>query len=155
MSFLNRLNDRERLVVLGGGAVVLALVILQFVIGPLLDWRSDRARAAKDAERTYDLVVEAAARGAPAETAGDASRPVRNVISETAQAVGVELTYVNVRADGQVDASVSGADPQALFAWIATLERDESVRVVSADISREQGAGARVRAQLSFARGAG
>lgn len=154
-SFLQQLSDRERFVVLGGGGVIALLVLFQFILVPIFDWRSGRARAADSAENTYDLVVEAAARGAPVEQAGDPSRPVRNIISETAQGASVELTYVNVGTDGRVDATVSNADPAAFFNWVATLEREHGVTVTTADITRERGATNRVRATMSFARSGG
>ena len=153
--FLQRLSDRERLFVFGGAGVVAVLVLFQFILAPVMDWRTARTNAAREAERTYDLVIEAAGRGPARDVAVDPSRPVRNIIAETAQTSSLELTYVNVRPDGRVDTTVSNADPAALFGWIAMLEAEHGVDVASADISRERGSTARVRATMSFSRSGG
>ncbi|MEL6359785.1 MAG: type II secretion system protein GspM [Pseudomonadota bacterium] len=154
--FWTQLSDRERQLIIAGAGVALFFVVVQFVVMPLLDWRKDRLAAAESAESTYDLVVEAASRKPVAQSSTasnpNASKPIRNVLSETATQSGVNLIYVNVRPDGAVDANATNVDPATLFAWFSSMEAGFDVRLLRADISREQSSPGTLRAQMTFTR---
>ncbi len=153
-AFWDRLAPRERMFVMAGGVIAGALILLQLIIAPALGWREAMKTKRTGAEDLYKLVASASASvGGTAATAGaDLSTPIINVVTDTAGAGGVEISFRNARPDGGVDATVA-ADPEKLFNWLRTLESDYGVSVAAADIAREKDGG--VRAQLTLARRGG
>lgn len=153
-AFWERLAPRERLFVIAGGAVAGALVLLQLIVAPAIGWREAMKSKRAGAEDLYKLVATASASaGGAAATAGaDLSTPIINVVTDTAGANGIEISFRNARPDGGVDATVA-ADPEKLFEWLRTLESNYGVSVAAADIAREKNGG--VRAQLTLARRGG
>ncbi len=155
-AFWQNLSDRERLLIAVGGALAGLFIVLQFVIAPILDWRDDQRQRLNEAKALYEIVAEAAPRGrAMAAGAGANATPVRNAVTQSANAAGVSIVYVNVRADGVVDANVASAPPGALYDWIQLVRNDYGVTIETADIARETGNPEVVRAQLSFSRRGG
>ncbi len=153
-AFWERLAPRERLFVLAGGALAAALIVLQLIIAPALGWREAMKSKRTGAEDLYRLVASASASagGAATSAGADLSTPIINVVTDTAGAGGVEISFRNARPDGGVDATIA-ADPEKLFEWLRTLEERYGVSVAAADIAREKGAG--VRAQLTLVRRGG
>jgi type II secretory pathway component PulM len=155
-AYFERLSQRERLFVSIGGAVVALIALLQFALFPMLRWRSDMADRRTSAETLYLLVAEAGAAGggqALSSSSPKAAVPVRNAIADSAKSEKVELSYLNARADGAVEANASGAS-DAIYRWLGALSRDYGVVVVAADIARDQSGGA-LRAQLTLSRPGG
>ena len=149
--FWDRLQPRERLFVMVGGAVAGLLMLLQLIVAPAIGWREAMKAKRAGAEDLYRVVASASASaGGLASNAGaDLSTPIINVVTDTAGASGVEISFRNARPDGGVDATVA-ADPEKLFEWLRALESSYGISVAAADIAREKGGG--VRAQLTLAR---
>ncbi|MDZ7627773.1 MAG: type II secretion system protein GspM [Parvularculaceae bacterium] len=150
-AFWDRLSQRERLFVLFGGALVAILVLLQLIVAPAIGWRRSMAEKREGAEDLYKLVASASATsgGVATNAASDRSTPIINVVTDTAAASGVEISFRNARPDGGVDANIT-SDPEKLFDWLSTLESSFGVSVTAADIAREKDGS--VRAQLTLAR---
>jgi type II secretory pathway component PulM len=147
--FWQKLSERERrLVFIGGGAVAI-FILLQFILVPMFGWRTEMEQKRNNAVAFYDLVARASAFGGAA-VEGEQSTPVRNLVTESAPAAGIELNFVNQRPDNGVDLNAT-ASPDVLFAWLTGLERDHGVVVAVADIARETGS-ENVRAQLTLVR---
>lgn len=153
-AYWEKLAPRERLFVMVGGAVVGLLVLLQLIIAPAIGWREAMKTKRTGAEDFYRLVASASASagGVAANADADLATPIINVVTDTAAANGVEISFRNARPDGGVDATVA-ADPEKLFEWLRSLENAYGVSVAAADIAREKGGG--VRAQLTLARRGG
>lgn len=152
-NFWQNLSDRERMLVMVGGALALVLIVTQLIIAPINGWRADQRQRLEEAESLYRLVAEAAPRaGAKAASDADLETPLRSAISQSSSAAGVPLVYVNARGDNAVDANAASVDPALLFDWLQLLNRQYGVVVASADISRESGNPRVVRAQLSLER---
>ena len=153
-AFWERLSPRERLFVIGGGAIVALLVLLQLIIAPAVGWREAMKTKRASAEDLYRLVASASASagGAAASAGADLETPIINVVTDTAGSNGIEISFRNARPDGGVDATIA-ADPEKLFQWLRLLESSYGVMVVAADIAREKSGG--VRAQLTLARRGG
>lgn len=153
MMFWRNLSERERLLIMAAAGLLALFVALQLVVRPAADWRADQHRALEQAQGLYTLVNEAGARSpGVAQAAGDVQTSIRAALAQTASAAGVNLVYVNVRPDGAVDANLADVDPERLFNWLQSVERDYGARVVSADIVRERAQPGAVRAQLTFDR---
>lgn len=153
-AFWDRLAPRERLFVIGGGAILGLLVLLQLIIAPAIGWRENMKLKRAGAEDLYRLVASASATagGGPATAGADLSTPIINAVTATAASGGVEISFRNARPDGGVDATIA-AEPEKLFEWLRTLENGYGVSVTAADIAREKSGG--VRAQLTLARRGG
>ncbi len=153
-AFWDRLAPRERLFVIAGGAIAGLLVLLQLIIAPAVGWREAMKTKRAGAEDLYRLVAGASASaGAGAANANaDLATPIINVVTDTASANGIEISFRNARPDGGVDAAIA-ADPEKLFEWLRQLEASYGVTVTAADIAREKSGG--VRAQLTLARRGG
>ncbi len=150
-AFWEKLSPRERVFVMAGGAIVGLLVLLQLIVAPAIGWREAMKAKRAGAEDLYRLVASASANagGAAASAGADLSTPIINVVTDTAAAGGVEISFRNARPDGGVDATIA-ADPEKLFDWLRTIESRYGVTVAAADIAREKDG--RVRAQLTLAR---
>ena len=151
-AFFQNLSDRERVMVYAGGVIFALVILIQLIVMPIVNWRADQADRARDAQGLYQLVAEAApmARSAASGTA-DTTMPIRNAVSQSASAAGVELVFVNARPDGAVDANITSADPSALYLWLQGARDEFGLIVINADIARENGNPSSVRAQLTFA----
>jgi type II secretory pathway component PulM len=156
-SFWQNLSERERWLILAGGALGAVFLVLQLIISPILDWRNDQRQRMNEAKAVYELVAEAAPRGRAIASAAAASNttPVRNAVTQSANAAGVSIVFVNTRADGAVDANIASASPAALYQWVQMMRNEYGVVVESADIARETGNPEVVRAQLSVSRRGG
>ena len=145
------LSQRERML-LGGGAVIVAvLILLQFVLSPLISWRTDVRAEAETAERNYELVARAAAT-APGHESVDEETPVRNVLNDAASRNRVNLTFVNALPDGSVSLQAGPVTAENVFSLFDDLERSYAVRVVNADIARAPEDAGLVRLQATVSR---
>ncbi len=148
-------SQREQILITIAASLFSIGVIYYLIIAPTLSWREQAARNSIRAEATYRLVVEAASSGVtepPATDNKNTSTPIRNTLVQTARSNGITLNFVNVRAEGRVDASVDAVDPQTLFKWTSLLYERYAVEVINADIARENGNAGLVRAQFTFGR---
>jgi len=151
-AFWNRLSDREKLFVAGGGAVAAIIILLQLIIAPALSWRESAGDRRDRAEDLYRLVSEASASaGVVAEATGvDLETPIINVLTQTTSEFGVTVNFRNARNDGGVEANVA-ANGERLFDWLHALETRFGVSVAAADIARSAD-GESLQAQLTLVR---
>lgn len=155
-SFWQARSPRERVLLAVAAALFAAGAIYTLVAAPLGRWRAGAERKAVRAEAVYDLVAEAAAKGADAAArvkSEGSPQPLRSTLVVSARESGVTLNFVNTRADGGVEASVDAVAPAILFAWLQNLESQHAIHVTGADIARESDDAALVRAQLVFGAG--
>ncbi len=132
------LSDRERWLVAGGAAIALLLLMFQFVIKPVADWRQEADMRADNARRGYELVTNAAATGAleAADQQADNSIPLRQALTQTAAAASIELVRVGREADGQIEVQPAPVGGDKLFRWLGQLHDDYGVTIAFADVSR-------------------
>jgi general secretion pathway protein M len=135
MSVLARLNPRERIIVLGGGTVLIVLAAWLYVWQPLSVERGAQADAIArylaliEISRTADTAAPVAAR-APVTDA-----PLAPRVTQSAEAAGIPLARLD--PDGaRLRITVAAAGFAELTGWIASLEAAEGVRVLSVEMSR-------------------
>lgn len=132
--------------------VLLAVVLVWLVVvRPALDWRetavADRAQAEADLVR-----VQAGLRLIAPPTA--APRPVIDVegfdplVLRTAEAAGLDIT-TGMDATGRLGFRIPNASSSALFGWMAALERDHGIAVVSLGVVENTNATLQVEGTLS------
>lgn len=151
------LSDRERKLIQWGGLIVGLCLIYLLIANPLFSWRENARQDAANAARNYELVREAASQRVVEDAASsvDTSVPIRIVLSQTANSLNVQLSAYNPLPDGRVTASAQAVSASQLFALITSLQEEHGVYVESGDIARDAESPELVRAQLTFARGAG
>lgn len=145
-------STREQTLLLALAGLAAAMLLYAAAFSPALAYREQSAQRAQTRETEFRLVANAARLASDGSSAPGAQTPVRNALTDVAAQAGVELIFVNARADGAVEAQIGAAAPEKLFQMIETLERQYAVRVVAADIARVSDGAADVRAQLTLAR---
>jgi type II secretory pathway component PulM len=137
------LNERERLIVLGGAATVLLFVVWYFLVVPLRGGASelradvtDKQRLLLDVRRAAAIAPEAAA---PA--AGGSGQSLVVLIDSTAQGFGLDLPRKRPDGADGINVSFQSVSFDALLRWLIELDATHGVRVESASFSsaRERG----------------
>jgi len=133
----NNLSERERWMVGVGGALFALAFAFLFVVKPVGGWRDAAQTRAADARQGYEMVANAAALGAADLTAGaDDATPLRQALTQTAAASGIDLIRIGAEVDGQIEVQPAPVDSDRLFQWIAALDVRFDVGVAFADINR-------------------
>ena len=148
-------SSREKTLISVAGILAGITLFYYLIISPIGGWRASAASEKLRAENTYSMVVEAVSRGAPAgsRTAALDSASVQNRLIQTARTNAITLNYVNRRPDDNVEVTVDVIDATTLFNWLRQLQTVDGVNLVSADISRAQGAPGLVQGQFVFGGG--
>lgn len=152
--WLDKLEPRERAVLLAGAAVATAIVFFAFVWKPLTEGASTLRTSIESNEGLLAYLYRAEGL-----TEATDDRPVRAVqslvvlIDQTAQANGLGGAVTRTRPDGatRINLSFENAAFDELLAWLISLQQNEGVYVEGASINdtRERG---RVSGQLLLAR---
>ena len=140
---------REQRLILIMAALIATVFLWLLVIRPLND-----ALAASRA-RHADAVIERAEARAQAEalrglrrTGGAGlTQPVDALIARSAGQAGFQLSRIQPEPGGGVSIAMEAARPQALFAWVAQLEREG---VIVSSLSATANADRTVAVQASF-----
>ncbi len=132
----NDLSQRERTLILVAGGLAGLLFLSLMVVRPMMGWREDASRRAEQARDGYEMVAAAAAVGAKAaDPAPQASTPLRQAITASAVASGIELARIGAEANGQIEVQPEPVSGDVLFAWLRQLEMRFGVSVVFADMA--------------------
>lgn len=135
MSFLDRLEPREKKLVIAGGAVLIALGMWLYVWEPLTQQRAEQEnRIAR-----YLTVLDITDRVDPiqrdsAPTCTDAGALAPRV-TQSAETAGIPLTRLDPEG-ARLRITVAETAYVDAMRWIADLERRSCVRTVSVDMSR-------------------
>jgi len=136
------LQERERLILIGGGIAALVLVLWWLVLAPLRTGSAELREAVTDKQRLLlDLRRVAALpedTGAPAAGGGQS---LVVLVDTTAQAFGLALPRTRPDGTNGINVGFQGVSFDALLAWLIELDATHGVRVESASFSgtREQG----------------
>ena len=156
--FLANLSERDRRVLLGGGAVAAMLLLWALVWDPLAKSRASLREQAAANETALQWMRPAAeqlaAKGgvAAAVSADGRSLLARVDASARESGLGASLVSVEPEGSGRVNVQFTGADFDALSAW---LERIAGTGVGIEELSVQRGAGSgRVDARIGL-RGTG
>lgn len=135
MKLLSRLNPRERVLVLTGGAVLLFYGLWTFVWLPTVSERAlqtdriARYLAVTQIALTADDAVPVAVRSP------NAAIPLAPRITQSAEGAGIPLARLDPEGT-RLRITVAKAGYNDLIEWIAALEATQNVRVVSVEMSR-------------------
>ena len=149
-------SPRERMLLGGGGLVILILALYQFVLAPFHSYKDRVQRSYETAIADLRVVENGAAeivaiREQGAMNARAGSVTVRQVVSASAARYGIAISRLSPAEEG-VALRVDSVDASVLFRWIRQLEQGEGVQVSRASISRNDG-NETVRADLTLTQG--
>lgn len=148
---------REQALLALAGLLIAVTLIWFAALKPALDHRADaRAEftAAAEAYRAMDAGLrEYRARAAALDAAPGDARPLRTVAGVYARERDLAITRVLPDETGRLNVWLDNVTDQALFDWLADLEREEAVVARRVTLDRE-GDGV-VRAQVLLARAGG
>jgi general secretion pathway protein M len=153
--WLDKLEPRERAVLLFGAVAAIAIVFFAFVWRPLTEGTSTLHSSIESKERvlTYLYRAEGLLTGDNDDRPAPAARSLVVLIDQTAQASGLGGAVTRTRPDGatRINISFENAPFDNLLAWLISLQQNEGVYVEGASINdtRERG---RVSGQLLLSR---
>ncbi len=135
MTLLNRLEPRERLLLIGGGVILLALAGWLYLWQPLMHQRA----AQQERIARYLAVLDITDRAAPAAadsrpTCADTT-PLGPRVTQSAESAGIPLTRLDPEG-ARLRITVSQAAYVDAMTWIAALEAGACVRATSVEMSR-------------------
>lgn len=135
MSILARLNPRERVIVLGGGAFLVALAAWFYAWQPLSSQRADQAERIARYLAVLEITRMADNQEPMVEPAPVNDAPLTSRITQSAEAADISLARLD--PDGsRLRITVASAGFAELTEWIAQLESVEGVRALSVEMSR-------------------
>ncbi|MDF1727660.1 MAG: type II secretion system protein M [Sulfitobacter sp.] len=140
MKWLAGLTPRERLLILGGGAILILLAVWFYVWQPVV-----QAQAAQsDRIARYLTLIDLARQngeGAPVAPAPQVpDTPLAQRITQSGEAAGITLARLDPEG-ARLRITVAEAPYAELIAWIAALEAQSGVRALSVEMSRLTGPG--------------
>jgi general secretion pathway protein M len=137
------LQPRERMIVVGGGALAALVVLWLAVVSPLLG-RSAELRAS--VERKQKLLIDLGRVAGMQESrnprpGNEPQQTLYVLVDSTAKEHGLQLPRTRQDGPDGVNVALQNAPFDALIDWLINLETAHSVKVESASISsaREQG----------------
>ena len=133
MKVLSSLNARERVMLIGGGLILIALLGWQFAWRPI---QTEQAELKEDMARYLMLAQVADEVGSVAQSAGSVpSIPLAQRVTRSADAAGVTLARLD--PDGaRLRVTVERAPFADLIGWVEALQTREGARSVALQIER-------------------
>ncbi|SLN13006.1 Type II secretion system protein M [Roseivivax jejudonensis] len=149
MSALASLSPRERMLLLVGAVLILALVLWRFAWQPI---QAERAALNDDIARYLALrrVAELAdvAPGGTAQGAAEPAAPLSQRATRSAESAGVRITRIDPQG-ARLTLVVQDAAFRDILAWTVALEREEYARVTALEVDRQTAPGT-VSARLTL-----
>lgn len=153
------LQPRERLIVVGGGALVILVAIYSLGLSPL--YKSVNDRAARVVKKQGDLawmqsVVSQLQTLGAAQPGNNSAESLVVVIANTASRSNVASALTGQTPNGAngVRVRLEGVQFDALVVWLGALQQEYGIYVDAADINRA-GQPGQVNASLTLARSGG
>lgn len=157
-----KLSARERLLLFGGGAVLLASGLYAFTYQPLID-AQQRLETSMAAQRQIGdqlrrIAAEAAAlqSAAPDAVAVDSGQSLISVIDASSLAMNIKPAIKRLTPEGpnKVTLWLERCEFDRLIAWLAQLDRQQRITVEQLALSREPGAAGQVAGKVTLGRSA-
>jgi general secretion pathway protein M len=146
-NLLLKLSARERLLLYGGGIILLVLSLYAFTYAPLIDGqkRLKSAIAAQQDLQTHlqHIRSEAMRLSATTSTAPNAASPTNQsligLIDSSSEQVGIKSNIKRLTPEGadKVTLWLEKADFDQLVTWLAQLDKNQAVSVEQMSSSRE------------------
>lgn len=154
MEWWSSREPREKLFIRVFGGLLIAAIVIQFALVPLLRSRADNETRSIQAMQTLDAVTSsdvilkrefAAASGAPA-TASVSE--LRTAALSLATARGLAISRIDGGNGDKVIMIMDNASPQILYAWLADIQLQYNIKPSSISLSGDASGG--VRASVAF-----
>lgn len=135
MSWFQALTHRERVLLLGGGLLILTLMLWRFAWQPI---QQERLALHEDIARYLALAQVAdavAAQGGATTSAASATVPLSQRATRSAELAGITLARLDPEG-GRLRVTVEQARFADLLEWIMALETNEAATLQNLEISR-------------------
>lgn len=147
---------RERILIALAGSLTSLVVLFQFVLSPMLNYRTElRAeleRVSRDLERVETAYMGKRAMGGamqPSSGMGISVDQLKAEITQSAREKGLEISRLQDTA-GRVGLTIDRGDPRLVFFWLEDIETRFGTKI--ARLNLEQAGGDRVRVTVEFER---
>lgn len=147
---------RERILIALAGSLTSLVVLFQFVLSPMLNYRTElRAeleRVSRDLERVETAYMRKRAMGGamqPSSGMGISVDQLKAEITQSAREKGLEISRLQDTA-GRVGLTIDRGDPRLVFFWLEDIETRFGTKI--ARLNLEQAGGDRVRVTVEFER---
>lgn len=134
-TLLATLNPRERLLVMGGAALLIVLAGWVYLWQPLVAARAAEAERIARYMAVIEITRDADTRAPVVAVAPASSLPLAARVTQSAETEGIPLARLDPEGP-RLRVTVAAADFARVTRWIATLETVEGMRTVSVDMSR-------------------
>jgi general secretion pathway protein M len=135
MRGLSQLSARERVLLLGGGALLLALAGWLYLWQPLLAARANQAERIGHYLSVLALADRAGAAPLTATESPESAAPLAQRVTRSGEAAGIPLARLDPEGV-RLRITVAEAGFAELIGWIAELEAAAGVRALSVEIAR-------------------
>ncbi len=135
MRGLSQLSARERVLLLGGGALLLALAGWLYLWQPLLAARASQAERIGHYLSVLALADRAGATPMTAAEGSESAAPLAQRVTRSGEAAGIPLARLDPEG-ARLRITVAEAGFAEVIVWIAELEAAAGVRALSVEIAR-------------------
>ncbi len=147
---------RERVLIALAGSLTSLVVLFQFVLSPMLNYRTELCaeleRVSRDLERVETAYMRKRAMGGamqPSSGMGISVDQLKAEITQSAREKGLEISRLQDTA-GRVGLTIDRGDPRLVFFWLEDIETRFGTKI--ARLNLEQAGGDRVRVTVEFER---
>lgn len=158
-NWLAKLNARERLMLFGGGAVLVVSGLYAYTYQPLIEAQQQLDTALENQQRLHTFLQsiggEVAQLRATAPTeSGNPEQTVISLIDSSSGQAGIKAAIKRQQAEGQdsVALTLEHCPFDSLMAWLVTLDSQHGIRVRQISLSRETGDGGIVKGKVLLGR---
>ena len=158
-NWLAKLNARERLLLLGGGAVLAVSGLYAYTYQPLIEAQQQLDTALENQQRLHTFLQSiggevAQLRQAAPTGASDPGQTTSSLIDGSSEAAGIKSAIKRQQPEGQdsVALTLEHCPFDVLIAWLVTLDSQYGIGVRQISLSRETGDGGMVKGKVLLVR---
>lgn len=147
-------EPREKLLIRVFGGLLVAAVVIQFALMPLLTTRADnevrsvQAMQTLDAVTSSDVILNRSVGNGSGMSGGASVSELRTAALSLASARGLAISRIDGGNGDKVIMIMDNASPQILYAWLADIQLQYDVKPSSISLSGDASGG--VRASVAF-----
>lgn len=153
--YWNSLTERERLMVMIGGALAVLVLGYFAVLRPLAGYVSASERDMAAARASYERIASGAAEVTAARERGTSSNqrassvPLRVAVSRAARDAGVAISRIQPGENGGLTVWVESVPSPVMYRWINQLSNTHGIAPAKV-IAQKSATEGRLRVQLQF-----
>jgi len=156
--WLNKLESRERQIVIAGAIALLIIMFYLIIWDPIFSARDEQAQLLETQQQTLDWMIETGHEIQILQSGGRTSsnrfnnQSISSLAERSAQSMGVkqQITKLETAKNG-VKVELEGADFDRLILWLSDMEQKYSIQASKIQIEKQEKPGA-VEARVTLER---